>query len=320
MTTWTYRKCPFAVVFASLTSLTWSCFHNLISLCSRDLSHSWGAEMFFSFFLRGAHCFGLKALLIWLTLIIILSIFSSKKQLFVMNPAQLTVAVQDFTPQNQGNKRKSIYIAEFKNYGFIPITSCVLLSLSCIYCHQGSPLRRLCQHAEKANVKQQKIRCSIIQVLTDGDWECVKNAAGTAGWWLTETFARSDEDNVQSTASEDAMCLTGCTSMMLLMHLKIRSFFLFLFIYLFFGLLGQTHFDQSVLYWWDVTVAAKAMAANLSPADTVCSHTDWWLTWFCFVRIKDRALGSWQEQPMYCNWISFNHWKRLNLVSTNKTK
>lgn len=187
--------------------------------------------------------------------------------------------------------------------------------------HQGSPLKTLCQHAEKANVKQQEIRCSIIQVLTDGDWECVKNAAGTAGWWLTDTFARSDEDNVQSTASEDAMCLTGCTSMnkipiLLMVHLKIRSFCLF---YLFIYFLACC-FDQSVLYWWDVTVAAKAMAANLSPADTVCSNPDWWLTWFCFVRIKDRALGSWQEQPMYCNWISFNHWKRLNLVSTNKTK
>lgn len=89
-----------------------------------------GAEICFPLFLRGAHCFGLKALLIWLTLIIILGIFSSRKQLFVMNPAQLTVAVQDFTAQNQGNKRKSIYIAEFKNSKFIPITSCVVLYLS----------------------------------------------------------------------------------------------------------------------------------------------------------------------------------------------
>lgn len=95
MTIFACRKCPFAAVFASLTSLIWSCFHNLISPCSWDLSHSWGAEICFSLFLHGAHCFGLKALLIWLTLITLLSTYFGRRQLFVINPAKLTLYVED---------------------------------------------------------------------------------------------------------------------------------------------------------------------------------------------------------------------------------
>lgn len=76
-------------------------------------------------------------------------------------------------------------------------------------------------------------------------------------------------------------------------------------------MLGGTHSDQSALYWWDVTVATKAMAANLSPADTVCSHTDWWLTWFLLRQNERLSLGRFAEQRAYSNVIHLNHKKML---------
>lgn len=100
-TSWTYIKCSFIVVlcFASLMSLILSWCHNLISPHSRHLSHSWRAEICFSLLLLRAHCFGLKALLIWLTLIILLSIFSSRRQLFVINPAHAVSTTHRLTAE-----------------------------------------------------------------------------------------------------------------------------------------------------------------------------------------------------------------------------
>lgn len=85
-------------------------------------------------------------------------------------------------------------------------------------------------------------------------------------------------------------------------------------------MLGETHPDQSVLYWWDVTVATEAMAANLSTADTVCSHTDWWLTWFLLRQNERLSFGRFAEQRAYSNGIHLNHckilWHCINVEDT----
>lgn len=120
------------------------------------------------------------------------------------------------------------------------------------------------------------------------DRECVKNADGIAGSWLTAMFACSDEDNASDLFNfgKAAVCKSSDKIPIILMfHLNIHF-------YCFAAWADTLWFDQSLLYWWDVTTATKAVAANPSPADTVCSHTDWWLTWFYFVRIKNGASAS----------------------------
>lgn len=80
-------------------------------------------------------------------------------------------------------------------------------------------------------------------------------------------------------------------------------------------MLGETHSDQSFLYWWDVTVATKAMAANLSPADSVCSHADWWLTWFLLCQNERLSFGLWEVRRA----VSLQQWNAFESLKNALT-